>query len=234
MKAQLVAFLKGLPLIVYLGVGLVAGAGGWLHLNNKAQREQGALEEQRAAALSRADSLASELAQQHRRTAAADSARVRAQRAAVRDSARAAQSYARAQVLAQRVQLLADSLVRIDAGPPVAIPAAVGAELASLRAAAADLNAAVATKSRELATANAQLASRDAELVTARAELAARVTAADVGAKIEKPPWWRRAIGQVTVIGSAAAGAGLGVLVGGPAGAVAGAALGAAVGSLGR
>lgn len=212
--------------VVLLAAGICYGV--------HAARRDGALEAQRAAALARADTLALELARQRLQTVAADSARAVAQRAAARDSARAAQSYARAQVLAQSVELLADSLVRIDAGPPVAIPAAVGAELASLRAAAADLNAAVAAKSRELATANEQLAARDAELVTARAELAARVTAADVGMHIEKPPWWRRAIGQVTIIGSAAAGAGLGVAAGGPVGAVAGAALGAAVGSLGR
>lgn len=212
--------------VVLLAAGVCYGV--------NAARRSGALEAERAAALARADSLALELERQHRRTAAADSARAQAQRAAARDSARAAQRYARAQVLAQRVQLLADSLVRIDAGPLVVIPAAVGAELASLRAAAADLNAAVAAKSRELAIANEQLASRDAELVTARAELAARVTAADVGMKIEKPPWWRRAIGKVSTIGSAAAGAAIGVAVGGPVGAVAGAAIGAGVGSLGR
>jgi chromosome segregation ATPase len=45
MKAQLAAFFRGLPLTVYLVVGVVAAAGGWLAINNAYQRQQGAFEE---------------------------------------------------------------------------------------------------------------------------------------------------------------------------------------------
>lgn len=56
MKAQLSQFFRQLPVTVYLVVGAVAAAGGWLAINNAHQRELGALEVTQHAKLAAADS----------------------------------------------------------------------------------------------------------------------------------------------------------------------------------
>lgn len=46
MKTQILAFLKGVPVVVYVVAGAITVAGGWLALNNAHQRKLGALNAQ--------------------------------------------------------------------------------------------------------------------------------------------------------------------------------------------
>lgn len=69
MKAQIIAFLKGLPTTASLVVGLVAAGAGWLALDRAHQREIGKLEAEQKVERAAADSVVAALA---RRNAALD------------------------------------------------------------------------------------------------------------------------------------------------------------------